>query len=305
MTGKEFKKFVESPVLADGAWGTELFKSGLPLGQAPEVWNLEHPEKVQSLAAAYAAAGSRIILTNSFGGTPFRLASRGLAARSFEINLKAAQLTKGAGGGDYLTAGDMGPTGKKLWAGEISCKEVEEAYKQQAMALKAGGADLLLLETFSDLQEGAAALKGALAGADGLAVACCFSYERREDGTYRTFRGHRPFEVIPVLEELGASAVGANCGGGMEQYEGLAREILSLTSLPVWIKASPGIPALVQGRWVYPLGPEEYASYVPALLEAGVSVIGGCCGTGPEYIEVLYHKKQLYEGGRFPSSGRV
>jgi 5-methyltetrahydrofolate--homocysteine methyltransferase len=281
MTKDDFLKYVETPLAADGAWGTELLNKGLEQGDAPEAWNLEQPEKVKAVASSYAGAGSRIILTNTFGGTRLKLAAAGLDGSCEQINREGARLTREAGDG-FLCCGDMGPTGKMVFMGEASEEDVETAYAEQAAALKAGGADMLLLETFTDLTELSAALRGALRA--GLAVACTMTYDKMADGSYRTVMGHSPEDVIPVLEELGAAAVGANCGAGVDQYVELASLICSLTNLPVWIKANAGLPVLEDNKVVYPMGPEEYESHIPALLEAGVSVIGGCCGTNPDHI---------------------
>ena len=282
MTKDDFLKYVETPITADGAWGTELLSKGLEQGDAPEAWNLEQPDKVKAVASSYAEAGSQIILTNTFGGTRLKLAAAGLDERCADINREGARLTKSAGEG-FLCCGDMGPTGKMVFMGEVSEEDVEAAYAEQAAALKDGGADILLLETFTDLTELSAALKGALS--TGLAVICTMTYDKMGDGSYRTVMGHSPEDVIPVLEELGAAAIGANCGAGVDQYVELSSLICSLTDLPVWIKANAGLPVLQDNKVVYPMGPDEYESHVPALLEAGVKVVGGCCGTNPAHIK--------------------
>ena len=281
MTKEEFIEYTGTALAADGAWGTELLNKGLVQGDAPEAWNLDQPDNVKAVAASYAEAGSRIILTNTFGGTRIKLSAAGLDERCEEINREGARLTREAGEG-FLCCGDMGPTGKMVFMEEVSEEDVESAYAEQASALKAGGADILLLETFTDLTELSAALKGALS--TGLAVICTMTYDRMADDSYRTVMGHSPEDVIPVLEELGAAAVGANCGAGVDQYVDLANRICSLTKLPVWIKANAGLPVLEDNKVVYPMGPEEYAGHVPALLDAGVKIVGGCCGTNPEHI---------------------
>jgi len=282
MTVQEFRDFVKNPVAADGAWGTELLKAGLDQGDAPELWNLQAPDKVQNVAQHYAEAGSKIILTNTFGGSSLKLEHSGLADRMAEINREGARLTREAGGGTYLTAGDMGPTGRMVFMGEISESDVEDTFYNQSLALKEGGADILLLETFTDLIELSCALKGALKTS--LPVVCTLTYDRMADGSYRTVMGHSPQDVIPALESLGAAAVGANCGGGIDQYVELAAQICSISTVPVWIKANAGLPILKDNKVCYPMEAEEYSSFVKSLLDAGVSVIGGCCGTGPDHI---------------------
>lgn len=283
MTLEQWNESVKQPIAADGAWGTELLKAGLVQGDSPEMMNLNSPDIVKSVAASYAEAGSKIILTNSFGGCSIKLAQYGLEDKADLINKEAARLTAEASDQSYLTAGDMGPCGKMVFMGEVSEEAVEESYARQAAALKEGGADILLLETFTDLIEVSAALKGAVLS--GLPVAVTLTYDQMTDGSFKTIMGHSPQDVIPVLTELGAAAVGANCGAGINQYVELAEVICQNSSLPVWIKANAGLPILEDKKVVYPMGAEEYASHVPALLKAGVSIIGGCCGTNPEHIK--------------------
>lgn len=283
MTPEEWNTYVKQPVAADGAWGTELLRSGLEQGDSPELMNLNSPDVVKSVAASYAEAGSSIILTNSFGGCSIKLAQYGLEEKADFINKEAARLTVEASDKSYLTAGNMGPCGKMVFMGEVSEDEVEESFARQAAALKEGGADILLLETFTDLTEVSAALKGAVI--TDLPVAVTLTYDRMADGSFRTIMGHSPQDVIPILTELGAAAVGANCGAGIDQYVELAEILCQNTSLPVWIKANAGLPILENNKVVYPMGAEEYASHVPALLEAGVRIVGGCCGTHPDHIK--------------------
>jgi len=294
MTRQEFINFIKTPVAADGAWGTELLKAGLEQGNAPELWNLESPETISEIARNYAKAGSRIILTNTFGGSSVKLEHSGLADKMEEINRKGASLTKSAGGGSYITAGDMGPTGRMVFMGELSEEDVEDVYFKQAQALKEGGADILLLETFTDLTEVSAALKGAVKTS--LPVICTLTYDKMADGSYRTVMGHSPQDVIPVLESIGVSAIGANCGAGIDQYVDLAEQICSISSVPVWIKANAGLPVLKDNKVCYPMGADEYSAFVKSLLEAGVSVIGGCCGTGPDHIRGIVKEIESYNG---------
>ncbi|QEN07263.1 methionine synthase [Oceanispirochaeta crateris] len=282
MTKQEFNDYIQYPVAADGAWGTELLKAGLEQGDAPESWNLNEEDKIRDVAASYARVGSRIILTNTFGGNSFKLQHRNLEDQMAQINREGARLTREAQGGAFITAGDMGPTGKMVFMGDVSEEDVEESYFLQGEALKEGGADILLLETFTDLIEISAALKGAIR--TGLPVVCTLTYDLMADGSFKTVMGHAPEDVIPALESLGASAVGANCGAGIDQYVDLASKICSLSTVPVWIKANAGLPVLENNKVVYPMGALEYASHVKSLLDLGVSVVGGCCGTGPDHV---------------------
>lgn len=283
MTLEQWNESVKQPLAADGAWGTELLKAGLVQGDSPELMNLESPEIVKSVAASYAEAGSNIILTNSFGGSSIKLSQYGLEDKADLINKEAARITSEASDKTYITAGDMGPCGKMVFMGEVSEEAVEESYARQAAALKEGGANILLLETFTDLTEVSAALKGAVKC--GLPVAVTLTYDKMGDGSFKTIMGHSPQDIIPVLTELGAAAVGANCGAGIDQYVELADVLCRNTSLPVWIKANAGLPILEDNKVVYPMGADEYSSHVSALLKTGVKIIGGCCGTDQEHIK--------------------
>ena len=291
----DLKKWKTDPQPADGAWGTQLLAAGLPQGDPPESWNYQHPDKVSAIARSYAEAGSRIILTNTFGGNSIKLNTWGAADKMAEVNRIGAALTKEAGGGNYFTAGDMGPTGKMVFMGELSADEVEDCYARQAEALREGGADLMVLETFTDLVEMTAALKGARKGGS-CPVICSMTYDPMGDGSFRTVMGHTPEDSVAALEEAGASCIGANCGTGIDSYVKLADKLVQLTELPVWIKANAGLPVLEDGKVVYPMTPEEYASYVPSLLDAGIAIIGGCCGTTPEHIVKMIEVIRSYKG---------
>ncbi|MDR2589031.1 MAG: homocysteine S-methyltransferase family protein [Spirochaetales bacterium] len=271
--------------LADGAWGTELFKMGLEAGASPEEWNLTKPDCVRKIAENYLCAGSEIILTNTFGGTRFQLERHGLAGKVREINRTGAALTREACAGRALTAGDMGPSGKLFIMGEVSENELFEAFAEQAAALKEGGSEYLVVETMTDIGEMEIAVRAA--AGTGLPVVASLTYEKNARRDYRTVMGHSPQDAVRAAIAAGASVIGANCGGGIDAYEELARLLCTLTELPVWIKANAGLPELVDGKPVYRMDAGIYASHAAKLLEAGVSVIGGCCGTSPEFIRKM------------------
>ncbi|MGD9938660.1 MAG: homocysteine S-methyltransferase family protein [Clostridia bacterium] len=274
-------------LLADGAWGTQFMKAGLPQGEAPEAWNLHNPEAVLSVARSYAQAGSDIILTNSFGASSIKLERHGLAGQAYEINKRAAQLTAQAASEassadrQVIVGGDLGPCGKLVVMGEIEEDALYEVFSEQARALKDGGAHWLVIETMIDRSEMAVAVRAA--AATGLVVAATMTYERTSVG-YRTVMGDTPEDCIRTALEEGASVVGANCGAGIDSYVDLARELRALTDGPLWIKANAGLPEIVGDQTVYRMSPDAYCSYIPALLDAGVNVVGGCCGTSPEFI---------------------
>ncbi|MCL1817549.1 MAG: homocysteine S-methyltransferase family protein [Spirochaetaceae bacterium] len=271
-------------LVADGAWGTELFKLGLAQGSSPEEWNLSRREAVRGIAENYLAAGSDVILTNTFGGNRFQLERHGLAGKVKDINRIGASLTREACGEKALTAGDMGPSGKLFIMEEVSGEDLFEAFAEQAAALKEGGAQWIIVETMTDIGEMEIAVRAA--AATGLPVVASLTYEKNPSG-YRTVMGHTPEDAVAAAVKAGASLVGANCGSGIDVYAELAAHLCSLTELPVWIKANAGLPELVDGKPAYRMAPDAYASYAPRLLEAGVKVIGGCCGTSPEFIQKL------------------
>ena len=272
------------PVLTDGAWGTQLQARVLALGEFPDAWNLTHPDRVEAVARAYVEAGSQVILTNTFGANRLRLLEADLAEKVSEINRRGAEISKRAAGGRAKVFASIGPSGKMLAAGEVTTDELRAAFEEQARALATGGADGLVVETMSDLEE--AILAVAAAKQTGLPVVACMVFDsgRNKD---RTMTGVTPEQAAAGLAAAGADVIGSNCGQGIAGFVNLCRRLRAATDRPIWIKANAGLPELVDGRAVYRATPEEFASYIPALLEAGASFIGGCCGTSPEFIRAV------------------
>jgi len=277
----------EKTLLADGAWGTEFMKLGLAQGDSPEAWNLDNPEAVLAVARSYAASGSDIILTNSFGGSSLQLARHGRASKAAEINRRAAQLSAQAAEevskGDRLVivAGDIGPCGKLFVMGEVDEISLFDSFSEQAHALQSGGAHWILVETMIDRLEMQVAVKAA--ATTGLPVVATMTYEKMQTG-WRTVMGDKPEDCIATAIEAGASIVGANCGTGIDSYVELAQILRALTDTPLWIKANAGLPEIVDGRTVYRMDSESYCTFIPALLKAGVNIVGGCCGTSPAFL---------------------
>jgi len=278
--GKDWKK--GEVLLADGAWGTQLFQRGLPSGHAPEDWNLTHPDQVREVARAYREAGSRIVLTNSFGGNRFTLEAHGLGDRLREVNETAARLTAEAVGSQAIVAGDIGPSGKILSVDPVTPEDLLRTFHDQAAALRDGGAQWIVVESMQDMEEMGLAVEAAKK-ATGLPVVASMTYSLGAHG-FRTMMGNAPQDCVRRAMDAGADLIGANCGAGIDAYVPLAPILRALTALPLWIKANAGIPRVEGGRTVYPLDARQYASYVPALVAAGVDVIGGCCGTTPAHI---------------------
>ena len=274
----------ERPVLIDGAWGTELQKQGLKPGESPEALNLERPEIVEAVAKAYVDAGSRIIITNTFGGTCFTLERHGLADKVAEVNTAGAEISKRAAGDHALVFASVGPTGKMLMMGDVTEDELFDAFCVQAQALAAGGADGLVIETMSDLEEAKIALKACKA--TGLPVVASMVYDAGAD-LDRTMMGVTVEQATAELTETGADVIGSNCGQGIEGFVKLCATMKANTSLPIWIKGNAGLPEMIDGEPIYKTTPEEFASFAKPLIEAGADFIGGCCGTSPDFIRAL------------------
>ena len=272
------------PLITDGAWGTQLQALGLPLGAMPDAWNLEEPAKVESVARAYADAGSQVVLTNTFRANAITLADAGLGARLDEINRAGVEISKRGAAGRALVFASIGPTGKMLMEGEFTPEQVTEAFAAQAHALAAAGADALLIETMSEIEEAKLAL--AAAKPAGLPVIVSFAFDTGKNKD-RTMMGSTPEMVAREMEAAGADGVGANCGAGVERFIPVCLRLKAACTLPVWIKANAGLPELKDGAVTYGTSADYFASHYAALVESGASFIGGCCGTSPDFIRAL------------------
>lgn len=287
MNATEFiqQLLAHGPVLTDGAWGTQLQARGLAAGELPDLWNLTHPEPVAGVARAYVEAGSRVILTNTFGANRFRLSDAGLADRVAEINEAGARLSREAAGNRAFVFASIGPTGKMLMMGEVTPEEISAAFWEQAAALARGGADALVVETMSDLEE--ARLAVTAAKETGLPVVGSMVFDSGKDKD-RTMTGITPEAAAVGLLEAGADVIGSNCGQGIAGFVKICARLKSAAaSRPVWIKANAGLPELKDGKPFYRTTPAEFVSFVPGLLEGGANFIGGCCGTSPEFIRAI------------------
>ena len=275
--------FCDKLRVSDGAWGTQLQAHGLEPGAAPELWNTDRPDAVEAVARSYVEAGSDAILTNTFGGNRFVLARHGAGDRVAELVEAGVAISRRAAGEAVKVFASIGPTGKIVMMDEAPADELLAAFADAAAAAERGGADAIVLETFNELAELELALRGARQ-ACGLPVVCSMTFASGPDGTASTM-GTQPAELVAAAEAGGADGVGANCGVGPDNYVKVAGLLRAATALPVWIKANAGLPQLAPGgKTVFPMGPEEFASFVPALAGAGAKVIGGCCGTTPEHI---------------------
>ena len=279
------------PVVTDGAWGTELQALGLPIGECPDSWNLTHPEKVEIVPKAYVDAGSRVILTNTFGANRIRLAEFGMADNTVAINKAGAQISRQAAGDKALVFASIGPTGKMLMMGQVTEEELRAAFTEQAQALADGGAHGLVIETMSDPDEARIAIQSAKT--TGLPIVGCMTFDTGKERD-RTMMGTTPEQSAQCLTDAGADVIGANCGQGIEGYIKICRRLHAASGKPIWIKANAGLPEMKDGKVIYRTTPQDFVSLVPQLIEAGANFIGGCCGTSPEFIRLVCAQLKQY-----------
>ena len=274
-------------LLSDGAWGTFLQAKGMEPGECPELWNITRRSDVLNIAESYILAGSDIIETNSFGGSRIKLSQYGYGDRVGEINEAASSISREAAGKNKYVAGSIGPTGKMLLMGDIIEDELYDGFREQAIALEKGGADIIIIETMSDLDEARLAVKAAR-GNTGCTVIITMTFSKDRNGKFFTMMGVSPAEMTVSMKKAGAHIIGSNCGNGTEDMIGVVKEIRgSDRDIPVMIQANAGPPEFTDGITVYRESPEIMASFVPRLLEAGANIIGGCCGTTPEHIKAI------------------
>jgi len=275
----------DNVLVVDGAWGTMLQLAGLKSGECPELWNLDHPEEILSIARNYAELGVDILETNSFGGTGIKLKTYGLEDKVFAINRAAAELSFRASLQGQVVMGSMGPTGKILMMGEVTEEVVYQAFSEQSVALESGGAQAVIVETMTDIEEALLAIR-AIQDHTGLEIIASFTFNHTAAGEYRTLMGQTPQQVISAVLDQGVEIVGTNCGFGLEKMIPLVREIHTLfPEVPILTNANAGIPIVKKGQVVYPDSPFDMARMIPVLMQAGARIIGGCCGTTPEHIK--------------------
>lgn len=284
MTNKaKIKNLLKNRILIlDGAMGTELQKRGMPAGICPETWCCEHPEALQGIHRAYAEAGADVVYTCTFGANRFKLAEYGVA-HVREINRTLARQARAAVGTGTLVAGDIGPTGRFVEPfGNLSFEEAVEGFKEQVLGLLEGGVDLFAIETMIDIQEARAALIAVKECCDAFTIVT-MTYE--QDG--RTLNGTDPVTALITLQSLGADAVGCNCSTGPEHMVAFIRAMKPYATVPLAAKPNAGLPALVDGCSVFEMTATAFASFGRTFAEAGVNLMGGCCGTTPAHIAGL------------------
>ncbi len=278
-------------LICDGAMGTQLIARGLKPSDCGMAWNVERPGDIRAVHADYAAAGCEIITTNSFGGTRTMLARHGLGEQVAALNRAAVELARQAGGADRWVFADVGPFGDFLEPlGETTIEELEDIFCEQVAALAEGGADAVLIETMSAPEEVAAAVRAAKTVAPGLPVAATYAFQRAGN-ELRTMMGTTVGDAMRAAIEAGADIVGANCGTdlGFDDYVRLAGELLEAAGpAPVMLQPNAGAPKqTADGHIFYDASPEEMAGLAVRLRQAGVAILGGCCGTTPAHLAAM------------------
>jgi 5-methyltetrahydrofolate--homocysteine methyltransferase len=271
-------------LIADGAMGTMLQAAGLPAGDAPEVWNLAHPDRIKEVHQSYLQAGADVILTNSFGGSPFRLERAGLGERVEEVNEQAARIAREAVRDKAFVLGSLGPSGEMLQPlGLRTFEELKEAFARQAKALVEGSVDGLLLETMNDLGEAEAAIQGIRESID-LPLLASFSF----DMNLRTMMGISPQQLMEAALEWDVDGFGSNCGRGPEEMEAVMEEMHQVAPDALLLaKPNAGLPAIIEGQTTYVFSPQDMARFAVRYVELGARIVGACCGSTPNHIRAM------------------
>lgn len=274
-------------LVLDGAMGTMLFAAGLESGAPPEEWNVTHPDRIRAVHRHYIQSGSHIILTNSFGGTRYRLKLHNLQDRVYELNKAAARNARAeadAAGRPVLVAGSMGPTGELLTPmGNMVFEDAKSAFAEQARGLVAGGVDLLWVETMSDLEEVRAAVEGVRSVTE-LPICATMSF----DTNGRTMMGVTPAQAVRTMKAWGLAAVGGNCGNGIAEIENVIDAMhREAPDVRLIAKANAGIPQWRNNQLLYDATPPIMGQYAQRVRALGATFIGGCCGNGPEHITAI------------------
>lgn len=279
----------EKVLLFDGGMGSMLIAAGLGDGEAPDVWSVTRPEVLVDIHKQYLEAGADVIQTNTFGGTPIKLAAscRGEAPDASALNRRAAEIARQAidefGGTGKFLAGDIGPTGEFFPPmGTLSVDAARTSFRKQAAALEKGGVDLYLIETMYDIKEAVEAIRAVKEVSD-KPIVCELTMDRKKKG-YFTIVGNSPAEAAEVLVAEGAAVIGANCSITSGEMLDLAVEMRALTEVPLLFQPNAGLPAFSDGEAVYGQKPEEFAADLVKMIETGANAVGGCCGTTPDFI---------------------
>ncbi|HWR70773.1 MAG TPA: homocysteine S-methyltransferase family protein, partial [Dehalococcoidia bacterium] len=245
---------------------------------------ITHPDKVQEVAREYVDAGSRVILTNTFGANRYALGKFGLADEVAEININGVDISRRAAGTKAYVFASMGPTGKLLATREVTENDLQQAFEEQAQAMAKAAPDAIVVETMMDLTE--ARIAATAAKQTGLPVVACLVFDsgRLKD---RTMMGNTVEQAVEVLSQLEVDAIGANCGQGIEGFIPICKRMRAATELPLWMKPNAGRPETVDGQAVYTTTAQDFVRFVPELIQAGANFIGSCCGSEPAFIREI------------------
>ena len=285
MTKQEFQALTnKGVVLLDGATGSNLRKAGMPVGISSEQWVLEHPQVLQDLQRAYVDAGSQIVYAPTFAANRISMRNFNLQDRIVELNTRLVKISKDAVGNRALVAGDLTTTGQLMEPrGPLTYEELYQAYQEQIRALADAGADLLVAETMLSVDETVVALDAAQSVCD-LPMMCSLTLEADGSAMY----GGNAVEAVMTLQEMGAAAVGLNCSVGPDQLESVVTNMRKVAQVPIIAKPNAGMPVIDEkGEAHYSMDAETFAAYTRKLVAAGAGLVGGCCGTTPEYIRQL------------------
>ncbi|CAB4703118.1 unannotated protein [freshwater metagenome] len=275
-------------LVSDGAMGTMLQESGLDDGGAPELWNVEHPDRIEAVLEAYASAGANLITTNTFGGTAGRLAMHDLEDRLYELNKAGAEVARKVADRHpgCFVMGDVGPSGELMEPmGTLTLESAKEIFAAQIKALADGGVDAILIETMSDLAEVEAAVNAAKEVAPHLPIIATMSF----DTNLRTMMGVKPTLAVTYLASLGVKIIGANCGRGIDEMRLIAKELIDARPEGIFIitQSNSGLPKLVGDTFIYEGTPDEMAKYAIEMKAIGVNIIGSCCGSTPAHTAAI------------------
>ncbi len=280
------ERLKKGPVLLDGAMGTELMNAGLSSAEVPELWNLTNTAAVQKVHLSYDKAGAEILYTNSFGGNAIKLAKAGQENKVEELNTAAVAIARKSQVNSKWVAGSMGPLGELMEPyGDITEESAKKAFFQQAQVLLKAGADIIVVESHTDLNEASMAVAEARrAGAEVILASMTFEGPERD---FRTIMGATPEKSVETLLQQGATVVGANCGKALAHNIEVIKRMHRAYPGPLMAKFNAGLPNYIEGKIVYSVTPEEFARELSPLVQQGVALLGGCCGTTPQHIAAL------------------